>query len=192
MTLLSAPQQAELEKTVTRVVYFVEMQFTTGTQRLSSFNRTINWGGYDWSGLGQILRIEKVSESEGSDPKALTFAIAAAQASWLAVAVGPVEEYRGKPIKMYMCPMDESYVLIGLPVLCWRGIMDTAIINISGDEGGVQIKCETSAYALKRRPIFRINAAQHKMRYPGETGMDYLDDLIATPQRWLSRKFQAR
>jgi len=192
MTILSTPQQTEFEKPITRAVYFVEMQFSTGTQRLSSFNQTINWGGYDWSGLGQILRIAPVEESEGADPKALTFTLVAAQAAWLAVAIGPVEEYRGRAIKMYMCPMDTSYVIVGTPVLCWRGIMDTAIINIDGEEGGVQIKCETSAYALKRRPIFRINAAQHRLRYPGETGMDYLDDLIANPQRWLSRAFQAR
>lgn len=191
MSLLTAPQQAELEKPVTRTAYFVELQFSGGTSRLTTFNQTISWGGYDWSGLGQILRLSNVQESEGADPRAINISIAAAQPEWLAVAIGPVEEYRGRRVKLYMAPLDASYALVGTPVLAWRGIMDAATIAIDKDEGGVEIKCETAAYALKRRPVFRINAAQHKLRYPGETGLDYQADLIANPQRWLSKRFQA-
>lgn len=191
MSLLTSPQQTELEKPATRTVYFLELVFSGGTSRLCSWNKTLTWGGYDWSGLGQLLSLGNVDESEGADPRAITISIAAAQQEWLAVAIGPVEEYRGRAAKLYMCPLDESYQLVGTPALAWRGIMDTVNIGISGKEGGVQIKCETAAYALKRRPVFRINAAQHKLRHPGETGLDYLNDLIANPQRWLSRRFQA-
>jgi hypothetical protein len=43
---------------------------------------------------------------------------------------------------------------------------------------------------LKRQPALRLNAAQQKKRYPTDTGFDYLTDLIANPQVWLSKKFQ--
>lgn len=191
MTLLTAPQQTELEKPVVRAAYFLELQFQGGTSRLCNFNQTITWGGYDWSGLGQVLSLGNVEAAEGADPRALSVTIAAAQSAWLAAAVGPVEEYRGRPAALYMAPLDENYKLVGTPVLAWRGIMDTVAIGIDGDEGSVQIKCETAAYALKRRPVYRINAAQHKLRYPGETGLDYLIDLLANPKLWLSRRFQA-
>ncbi len=35
MSILSAPQQAELEKPVTRTAYFLELQFAGGTSRLT-------------------------------------------------------------------------------------------------------------------------------------------------------------
>jgi len=193
MAVLSAGQQTELEKPVTRVVYFVELQLSTGTQRISTFNQPITWGGYTWSGFGQLVNISQVQEEEGSEAKGINLTIVAAESSWLALAIGPVEEYRGLPIKLYMCPLDNTFQLVGTPVQVWRGTMDMVVVSVDENgEGGVNIKCETSAFSLKRRPVFRINAAQQKQKYPTDTGFDYLTDLIANPQLWLSKKFQAR
>lgn len=193
MGILDANQQTELEKPVTRVVYFVELQLSTGTQRISTFNQPITWGGNTWSGFGQLINISQVQEEEGSEAKNINITVVAAESSWLALAIGPVEEYRGRAIKLYMCPMDKSFTLVGTPVQVWRGTMDVVVISIDENgEGNVTIQCETSAFSLKRRPVFRINAAQQKQKYPTDTGFDYLVDLIAKPQLWLSKKFQAR
>lgn len=191
MTLLSAPQQTATEKAFVPVAYFLEFAFSGGTSRLCSLNQTMTWGGYDWSGLGQVLKIGQVAEGEGAEARAISVSITAAKSEWLAVAVGPVEEYRGRSAKLYMCPLDSGYKLIGTPVLAWRGNMDAVTIGIQGNEGGVEIKCETAANALRRRPVLRMNSAQHKRVYPTETGFDYLTDLIANPQLWLSKRFQA-
>lgn len=193
MGILDANQQTELEKPVTRVVYFVELQLSTGTQRISTFNQPITWGGNTWSGFGQLVNMSQVQEEEGSEAKNINLTIVAAESSWLALAIGPVEEYRGRPVKIYMCPLDTSFQLVGTPVQVWRGTMDTVVVSIDENgEGGVNVKCETSAFSLKRRPVFRVNAAQQKQKYSTDTGFDYLTDLIANPQLWLSKKFQAR
>ena len=193
MGILDANQQTELEKPVTRVVYFVELQLSTGTQRISTFNQPITWGGNTWSGFGQLVNMSQVQEEEGSEAKNINLTIVAAESSWLALAIGPVEAYRGRPVKIYMCPLDTSFQLVGTPVQVWRGTMDTVVVSIDENgEGGVNVKCETSAFSLKRRPVFRVNAAQQKQKYQTDTGFDYLTDLIANPQLWLSKKFQAR
>lgn len=189
MAILSEPQQSELEKPVTRTVYFVELRFRTSTQYICSANITLNWGDQDWLGFGSIGSISAVEESEGVESKSLSFTLNVAQ-EYLNLAVGDVEEYRGRAAKLYFCPLDESFVMIGTPQLCWRGIMDVMAIGIEGEEGGITLKCETSAYGLKRAPAFRLNAAQQKKKHPTDTGFDYLTDLIAKPQVWLSQKFQ--
>lgn len=190
MTTLDSSQQSELEKPVTRVVYFVELQFTSATQYVCTADRTITWNGHDWLGFGTVGSISAVEESEGVESKAMTFTLNIAQSAILALAVGNVEEYRGKPAKMYFCPLNESFQLVGTPQLCWRGIMDLMAVAVEGEEGRVTLKCETSAYGLKRQPALRLNAAQHKRKYPNDTGFDYLNDLIASPTVWLSRAFQ--
>lgn len=193
MGILSAGQQTELEKPVVRIVYFVELQFTTGTQRVSTFNQPFTWGGYTWSGLGQLIGMSQIQDEESTEAKGISLTVVAAESSWLALAVGPVDEYRGKIIKIYMCPLDEGFQLVGTPVLVWRGLMDMVVINMDeAGEGNIAIKCENSAFGFKRRPVFRMNASQHKRIYPTDTGFDYLIDLIANPQLWLSKKFQAR
>lgn len=177
------------EKPVVRMAYFAEFQFASGTQRLSNFNITINWGGYDWLGLGSLGSISEVEESDGLEARPLNFSLCTP--SELAVAIGPVEEYRGRPAKLYRCPLDEQFRLVGTPELCWRGTMDMMSVGISGEAAQIVLKCETSAYGLKRPASLRMNAAQQKKRYPLDTGFDYLTDLIANPQLWLSKKFQS-
>lgn len=188
--MTTTAQQTALEKPVAREAWFVELQFAGGTVRVCSFGQTFTWGGYDWIGLGAVGRISPLDESAGVASSSMTFSLNVAQVSILALALGPVEDYRGLPAKLYFCPLDESGVLIDTPELCWRGLMDTMQVGVDGEEGQVALKCETSAYGLKRRPSLRLNAAQQKQRYPTDTGFDYLTDLIANPQMWLSRKFQ--
>jgi hypothetical protein len=190
MTTLSSPQQTELERPVTRIVYFVELEFRDSTQYLCTANISITWGGHEWIGLGSMGAISPIEESEGAESKSLTLTLNPVQNSVLALAVGDVEQYRGRNAKMYFVPLDESFRPIGIPVVCWRGIMDTMAVSVDGEEGAITLKCETSAYGLKRQPGLRLNAAQQKSRYPTDTGLDYLNDLIANPQIWLSKKFQ--
>jgi hypothetical protein len=188
--MTTAAQNLELAKPVTRTVYFVEFQFLTGTARLSTANIPITWGGYAWAGVGSIGSIGSVDESDGLTSKPLNFTINAAQPAWLALAVGAVEAYRGRPAKMYMCPLDESFRLVDTPVLCWSGLMDMVSVGINGESGTITLKCETSAYGLKRRPLLRLNAAQQRKSHPYDTGLDYLTDLIGNPAVWLSKAFQ--
>lgn len=187
---LSDLQQVELEKPVTRVVYFVELGFSSSTQYVCTADRTLTWNGHDWLGFGTVGAISAVEESEGVESKALNFTLNVAQSAILALAVGSVEEYRGRPAKMYFCPLNESFQLVGTPQLCWRGIMDLMAVAVEGEEGRVTLKCETSAYGLKRQPALRLNAAQHKKKYPNDTGFDHLNDLIEKELVWMSAKFQ--
>ncbi len=191
MSLFTAPQQTEVEKAVTRTVYFLEFHFGGGIARISTYDRDYVWGEFTWYGLGDIITIGDMEETEGTTPRPLRVNLGA-KASWISIAVGPVEDYRGKPAKMYCCPLDENYLLKGTPVLAWNGVMDIVTLTVDGENGAVDIKCETSAFALKRSAVFRVNAAQHKSRYPTETGLDYQADLIANPKVWLSRRFMSR
>lgn len=188
--MTTTEQDAALAQPVVRTVYFVEFQFGSGTARMSTANQPISWGGNEWAGVGAIGSIAAVEESDSLTSKPMNFTINAAQPSWMALAVGAVESYRGRPAKMYMCPLDESFQLVGAPVLCWSGIMDMVSVGIDGEQGSITLKCETSVYGLKRRPSLRLNAAQQKKSYPGDTGFDYLVGLVGNPTVWLSKRFQ--
>lgn len=185
---ITTEQQSALSRPVVRAAYFVEFRFAGGISRACTFDQTIQWGGQEWLGLGAIGSISAVEESDGLEARAMTFSLNAAQPSWIALAAGPVEEYRGRAAKMWMCPLDDGNCPIGEPVLCWQGLMDVVSIGIDGDEGVITLKCETSIYGIKRRPSLRLNAAQHKQRFGNDTGLDFVEDLIHNPQTWLSKK----
>lgn len=186
----TSPQQTALEKQKVNIAWFVELHFADGTVRLCSYTQTFNWGGFDWIGLGSLGKISPIDESAGVGATAMIFGLNIAQTSILALAVGSVENYRGRDAKLYFCPLDDNGALIDTPEICWRGMMDCVSVGIDGVEGQIALKCETSAYGLKRRPSMRLNAAQQRQRHPGDSGFDFLADLIARPSLWLSKKFQ--
>lgn len=187
---ISVEQQAALEAPVVRVLYFVFFDFISAQARFTNSNVNITWGGYDWIGLGEFGSISEVEEEDNIDAKALTFTLNAGIPANIALAAGDVRDYRGRDAKMYMCPLDEQFRLIGTPELCWKGYMDIMSIGIEGVDASIALKCETAAYGFKRLPALRMNAPQQKKKYPTDTGFDYLNDLIANPQTWLSKNFQ--
>lgn len=186
---LSVEQQAELEKPKCNTAWFLELQFVGGTVRVCNYGQTFTWGGYDWLGMGSIGKISPIDESAGLQSSAMNFSLNSAQVSMLALAVGAVEDYRNQPAKLYFSPLDQHGALIGTPEVCWRGTMDMMAFSLDGEEGQINLKCETSSFGLKRTSM-RLNAAQQKQRHPGDTGFDFLEDLMANPQRWLSARFQ--
>ena len=190
--MTTAAQNAELAKSVTRIVYFVEFQFKANTSRLSTANFPITWGGFEWAGVGAIGTIGSVQESDGLESRPMNFTINSAQPEWIALAVGDVEAYRGRPAKLYMCPLDESFQPVDTPVQCWAGVMDMVDVSYQGESGTITLKCETSAFGLKRRPALRLNAAQQRKEFPTDSGLDYLTDLIANPAVWLTKRFQQK
>jgi len=187
---LTTDQQTALEGATARGVYFVEFRFKTATSRVCTANQVISWGGYDWSGLAALGEISAVQESDSLDAKPLDFTLNAAKLEWLSMAIGSVEEYRGREVVMYFCPLDDQFRLVGTPQRCWSGTMQTVTSTTDGEAGKIVLRCEGSAYGLKRRAPMRMNAAQQKQRHPTDTGFDYVADLIANPAVWLSTNFQ--
>ena len=189
--ILSAEQQTALEGPAIKTVYFAQFDFLSASVYVCSANIGISWGGHDWIGLGGVGGISSITSTEGTESQAVNFVLNIAQQQYLAMAVGEVSQYRGLPATLYFCPLDEELQLISTPQIAWKGFMDSLAISIEGEEGTINLKCETSVHGLRKPSWLRLNAARQKYKDPRDTGFDYLVDLIARPHIWMSKKFQA-
>lgn len=187
--MTTTAQKAQYSKALVSIVYFVELRFRSGTQYVCSWNYSITWGGHDWLGLGTIGDISAAEESETVEPKSLTFGLSS-PSSYLYLAVGDVEEYRGRQVIVYIAPLDDNGAVIDTPEVCWRGVMEDMSVSANGNDGKIDLKAENAMAALARKKVLRMNSAQQKYFYPSDTSFDYLPDLISKPQQWLSRRFQ--
>lgn len=192
MTVTSG-QQTVLEKRNAPIVYFVELDFASATVYFSSFNKTFTWGGHDWIGLGSLGSISEMKSEDSTDPHAVNLGLNVANATLLQIACGPVEEYRGRDAKIYMCPLSEAHELVDTPIKCWEGSMDTMVVSAGKSESedgvvesSISLRCEPFAKNLRRKSVLRVNNAQHQANYPTETGFIYQQDLIAHDQVWMS------
>jgi hypothetical protein len=188
--LTTTTQQTALERPVATVIYFAAFDFTGGVIRLCTYNSSFDWGGYTWLGIGGLGGISQFKEKADVTSDAVMFTLNVTDASLLAVSLSSPATYRGRAAVVYHCPLTPEGTLIDAPEVCWRGQMDMVNISIEKDSGQILLKCETTAFGLKRVKNKRMNAAQQSLKYPTDTGFDMLTDLIANPVVWLSKKFQ--
>lgn len=192
---VTSSQQTAFEARHLGMVMFAYMDFLNGAMastpvRVSTWNHDITWGGFTWQGLGNLVSIQDVKDSEDIDTSSVDLSLNAANTTILSLSLGEAERYRGRTIIMYMCPMSGG-ALIDTPITFWSGTMDTMAIGYGGEGGTVTLRCTPTSARLARPNALRANHEQHILNNPSELGFQYLADLVAHPQVWLSKEFQA-
>lgn len=174
-------------------VGFVELDFSGGVQRLTSWPVDVTALGYTWSGLGDLASMTEIPESEDGAPRRITLSLTAVKQAMVALALGAVDTYQGRSAKVWIAAFNSAGVLQGDPVLRFVGAMDRIRIQ-PGDEtrpAAILLDCESATWDTRRNPTaLRMNHAQHQFEHPGELLFQRVDELITKPQMWLSKRFQ--
>lgn len=175
------------------VLYLLEMQFASGTLRYTNWSHSLLWMGHTWVGLGTILSVSKIEESERLQYPAVELGLSIANQSQLALALGGAQEYRNRPVTVYMGVLDDELRVVGDPEVVWAGLMDQVRIktgNGEDEEGAVAMRCEMPGRDTRGPASLRLNNAQQQARYPGDTGLSRIEQLSGQPVTWLSKRFQ--
>jgi hypothetical protein len=183
----------QLAKAATPIAYFVELAFSTGTVRLTTWGVTINWGGFDWIGLGSIVGISKVAVSERPQYPAVDLSLSVGNPSILTLARGNVETYRGLDANVYRYILTDNNTYAGDPDLIWAGEMSQVRLDTGDGKtkgASITLRCEQRGRAQTNSTSLRIVAAQQEQRFPGDTALRHKEELMGQPQVWLSKKFQ--
>lgn len=172
------------------VAYLAALDFTTGVQRLTTWNFNVQWGGYTWYGLGLLCNLGKVSSSERPAYPAVDMSLSV-DSTMLALARGNVTNYRGRSAQLWRYVMGDDHQYTGEPDLIWVGEMSQVRIDTGDGRGGtITMRCEARGRSQHNSESLRLVSAQHELRFPGDTALRRKEALIAKPQLWLSKKFQ--
>jgi len=175
------------------VLYLVEMQFLSGTSRVTNWSHNLVWAGYTWLGLGSVLNVSQITETERLEYPALELGLNIANSAQLALALGTVAEYRRRPIILYRGVLDDELRVVGDPEVAWSGEMDQCRVktgNGEDDGGAIALRCEIAGRDNRAAQSLRLNNAQQQARFPGDTGLSRIEQLTGKPVTWLSKRFQ--
>lgn len=175
-------------------LYLIEMQFTTGTVRATNWNHNLEWMGHTWLGYQAIVSLSSLVDSDGIAYPSVDLGLRISNPGMLALARGNVGTYRRRPVLIWMGLLDEQLRVDGEPVLAWSGLMDQVRIKTGDgrDPGIALMRCELHGRDGRAPQTLRINHAQQQARYPGDTGLARMEQLIGKPTQWLSKRFQQR
>lgn len=210
MIALSAPVLAALQSRAVAEAWLVSLHFEAGPIRLTTWETDLQTVGstdplddgsieaalIPWTALGSTLGIGQVKSSEDAGPDAVTLSLPL-QSGMLAATLGSVESYRGRRARIWLQIIDaETLQPIGAPVRMYTGEMQPVKVDRSGGSAGpvtgrIEMQLTRAGMSsIRRQDGLRLTHEQHRLRYPGDMGLQYLGDLVRSDTTWLSVAFQ--
>lgn len=174
------------------LLFLIQMDFTSGTWRLTNWTHNLDWMGQTWTGLGAVVSIGNAGAAERLEYPALDIGLNPGNQSLLALALGNASTYRKRPVTVWYATLDDELRADGDPRVFWAGLMDQVRVSTGdGEDGGsVVMRCENPCRDTRAPRLLRLNHAQHQARWPGDTGLSRVERMTGQPQVWLSKKFQ--
>jgi hypothetical protein len=158
--------------------------------------------GTEWVGLGQLLNISSIEETSEMSVKGASISLSGIPSDLLSLALS--EPYQGRIAKIYFGTFQQGsilqetsdYILLqdgsrinleststGFNEL-FSGYMDQMNIEESGDTATIEMMVENKLIDLERARVARFTSGYQKSVYPGDLGMDFIEDLQDKRVSW--------
>lgn len=171
MRTIGSTAQTTLASGNVRGVAFVELAFDSGTQRLTTAASTVPWNGQDWVGLGSLLTIEPIRETESSEITGGKVIVSGVAASEISKAL--TENIQGRAATMYFAVMSEALAIQDAPVE-FVGRMDRYKILRSNPSSTLELTIESEMALARRAKVRRFTQEDQQVAYPADTFFAHL------------------
>ena len=151
----------------------VEMNFDAGSIRLWTGygNRTIE--GNTYLGVGTLMGIAGIEEASDMSAKGITISLAASDPAIISLAL--TEPYQGRVANVYFGINPEA-AQSNLTKI-FSGYMDQMNIAEDADTATIELSIENKLIDLERPRTARFTSAYQKSVFPGDLGLDFVEDL---------------
>lgn len=189
MGIFSASELAILAKSTVRVALLVELQFSP-VLRLWNGARNLTAGGYEWSGLGGLGKIDGLQESRSAESSQVRFTLSGTNAEINALAVADSEDQTGKLALVYFQFFADDWQTVGSPKLIWAGLTQPmTATRISGEEGegaqrSIMLPAENLFYGRARPRAGLYTDRDQQARHSGDKFFEFQPQLRNLTYVW--------
>lgn len=178
---ISVAQQAALDAAHAMPMAFVQIDWTSGTQRWCTAGADIAWNGFTWSALGSLVDIAAVEESEDLRSIALDFTISGVTDSMRSLALS--EKIRGRPVTVWFATINPATgALTDAPMAEFVGECDVLIGSEQREEGRIvstlTLRVEDEAAVLMGAESRRYSDEDQQGEYPGDQFFRFVSDVV--------------
>lgn len=131
---------------------------------------TLTVGGNDYVGAGQLLSISSIEETQEMAVKGATITLTGIPSSLISLAL--TQPYQGRVCNIYFGVMGEQVFN-----QVFSGYMDQMNIEEDGETATIEMMVENKLIDLERARVARFTSGYQKSVYPGDLGMDFIEDL---------------
>jgi len=193
---LSTITLENIEANVVYPFFAVELLFDSPNEiRLWTGVGDLSYGGHTWTGSGNLLDISSVEEGADLAVRGATITLSGMTSEVVSLALQ--EPYQGRVCNIYFGTFSTGAILqeSGSFILLqdgskiniedgstgfnqtFSGYMDQMNIQENPDTATIELTVENKLIDLERPRIARYTSAYQKSVYPGDLGMDFIEDL---------------
>lgn len=173
---------AEITADELRPVLFVEAEFASGTVRLWTGDRTIDYDGKTWTAAGHVMSISELAETTDSRAVGAAITLSGMPSGLIALALSDARQ--GLPCTISLGAVDGSGDIVIDAYEAFEGRLDVPEIADSGDTCAITISYESRLIDLERPRERRYTHEDQQIDNVGDRGFEYVTALQDQPVVW--------
>ncbi len=168
---ITSAAQGASQAAVARPVLLAELDFPSGFLRVNSTDRCIFFDSQgasplnEFVGVGRLGSVSTVGETSSLQARGVELALSGIPSAHISAAF---ESAQGRPGRIWIGFLDDSYALVVEPVLVFSGLIDNSSIDI-GETATVTVTVESRLIAWERAKIRRYTNEDQQQRFSGES-----------------------
>ncbi len=184
---LTAAAEFASQSGVVRPVILVELDFPSGFVRVNSTDRTIalDPGGSpsqaeDFLGIGRLGSVSTVGESSTLQASGVKLSLSGIPPAHIAAAF---ERAQGRPGRIWLGFLDETYRLVVDPVLVFSGLIDDTTIDL-GTLAKVTLSVENRMIAWERPKVRRYTNEDQQQFFADDKFFEFVNPTVEKELLW--------
>lgn len=158
----------------------VELNFDSGILRLWNGYADLTIDGETYIGSGNLLQISGIEETGEIAARGVTMTLSGLSTDIISVALQ--ENYQNRTARIYLGAIQSDGTVQSYQVFAGR--LDVMNIEESGETATISVTAENRLIDLERPRIRRYTSEDQKSIYPGDLGLDYVNDLQDKTLDW--------
>lgn len=176
-----------LSSDAARVCAFVQLDFTSGTQRYTTLPYTVTWNGNDWTGLGNLVEISEIREAEALVATGVKITLSGIPASFVSLALS--ESIQSKDCTIWFAALGTDGTVQDTPPIEFKGSVDNPEIAIDAPNCTITINVESVLADFARPKVRRYNDADQQAEYPGDRFFEFVPQMTERTIIWPARQW---
>jgi len=178
-TILAGMTAALAAENLTALL-FIQLDFDSGSVRVTNLAHAIDWDGNTWTGAGQVGSVDAMLESDAGSARGLAFTLTGIPPELVAITM--TEQYQGRRARVWFAAIAAG-ALVSDPVLVFSGRMDNMQVNLGGT-AEIRVNAESRLIDFERPRVRRYNHEDQIAQVPDDLGLQYVAQMVEKSLYW--------
>ena len=143
---------------------------------------TITFGGVDYFGIGNLLSISSIEETQETKATNCEIALSGIPPDLISAALNT--NYQGRTGIVYLGALDSSRAVVADPYAIFSGLMDIVTINENQESHTIGVQLESRLISMERSKARRYTKEDQQIDFPDDKGFNNVAKLRDKKIQW--------